>query len=96
MALRICVNYSLIFLALWAGFAWWLLMDQGWSASQLGTMGALGLGYLFGGLITAAIFAVQMIWESTRQERPVLRVRPRAQVIRLVPAMALRRVAARR
>ncbi len=96
MVLRICVNLSLLFLALWAGFAWWLLMEQGWSASQLSTVGALGLGYMFGGLITAAVFAVQMIWHASKPQRPVLRIEPAAGTVRFAPVMAARRFSVRR
>lgn len=62
MVVRNCVIYSTLFLAIWAGIAWHLLAQLGWSSSELQTVAGLGLGYVFGGLTTLAVF-------STRSDR---------------------------
>lgn len=95
-ATRNCLAYSTVFLASWSALAWWLLTDQGWNTSQLSTVGALGLGYLVGGLITAAAFAMQILWTAHRPRRPVLRIRYPQRRGAFVPAVALNRVAKRR
>lgn len=96
MATRICVNYSLLFLVLWSGIASWLLTDQGWSASESGTVAALGLGYLVGGLLCAVVFSAQILWETRQPARRVLKLRTTARRASFMPAMVSSRAIRRR
>ncbi len=65
MVVRKCVSYSVLFLAVWAGIAWHLLVQLGWSASELQTVAGLGLGYIFGGFTTLAVFSTRVVKRSS-------------------------------
>lgn len=85
----------MLFLAVWSGLAWWLLAEQGWSASELWTVAGLGLGYLVGGVVTAAAFVMQVARSRNlhQRHRPVRRY---GSTPRMLPALVTGRIRVRR